>query len=71
MLWTSTSFAVDRAGGRIRQERGGRPHPCRIARPLRRHGVETKALKGMGYDIAHDTWSATDDLSVNYMLCGV
>ncbi|MBF0392328.1 MAG: bifunctional 2-polyprenyl-6-hydroxyphenol methylase/3-demethylubiquinol 3-O-methyltransferase UbiG [Alphaproteobacteria bacterium] len=45
--------------------------PSEFAAGLRRHGVETKALKGMGYDIAHDTWSATDDLSVNYMLCGV
>jgi 2-polyprenyl-6-hydroxyphenyl methylase / 3-demethylubiquinone-9 3-methyltransferase len=45
--------------------------PSELARGLRRHDVETKALKGVGYNPMTDSWGLSPDLGVNYMAFGI
>lgn len=42
--------------------------PSEFVLGLRRSGLTTTALAGIGYDWRRDTWRETADLSVNYML---
>ena len=41
--------------------------PSEMARGLRRHGMALVALRGMTYAPGTDTWSLSDDVTVNYM----
>ena len=42
--------------------------PSEFVLGLRRNGLATTALVGLGYDWSRGSWRETDDLSVNYML---
>lgn len=42
--------------------------PSELANGLRRHGIVVKEQKGMSYGVLDDSWTLTDDLSVNYMV---
>jgi len=45
--------------------------PSEFVLGLRRAGLATTRLAGLGYDWRRGDWSETDDLSVNYMLVAV
>jgi len=45
--------------------------PSEFANGLRAGGVEVTDLKGMTFNPIADEWAVTDDLDVNYLLCGV
>jgi len=45
--------------------------PSEFVLGLRRNGLATTAVVGLGYDCISSGWSETDDLSVNYMLAAV
>ncbi|MGE5268405.1 MAG: bifunctional 2-polyprenyl-6-hydroxyphenol methylase/3-demethylubiquinol 3-O-methyltransferase UbiG [Thiohalocapsa sp.] len=45
--------------------------PSEFVSGLRRRGLATTALRGLGYDWTRGEWSETADLSVNYMLMAV
>ena len=45
--------------------------PSEFVLGLRRVGLTTTALSGLGYDWGSGSWRETDDLSVNYMLASV
>ena len=45
--------------------------PSEFVLGLRRAGLVTTALRGLGYDWLTGEWRETDDLSVNYMLAAV
>jgi 2-polyprenyl-6-hydroxyphenyl methylase/3-demethylubiquinone-9 3-methyltransferase len=45
--------------------------PSEFALPLRRAGLATTRLAGLGYDWLSGAWRISDDLSVNYMLVAV
>lgn len=45
--------------------------PSKFVGGLRRVGLKTIALRGLGYDWRHGDWRETDDLSVNYMLAAI
>ena len=42
--------------------------PSEFAEGLRKNGLEIKHMNGMTFNPFKDTWSLTDDLSVNYLL---
>jgi 2-polyprenyl-6-hydroxyphenyl methylase/3-demethylubiquinone-9 3-methyltransferase len=42
--------------------------PSEFADGLRKNGMDVKLLKGMTFNPFRDSWSLTDDLSVNYLL---
>jgi 2-polyprenyl-3-methyl-5-hydroxy-6-metoxy-1,4-benzoquinol methylase len=42
--------------------------PSELVLGLRRNGLWTSRIAGIGYDFAVGEWSATRDLSVNYIL---
>jgi 2-polyprenyl-6-hydroxyphenyl methylase/3-demethylubiquinone-9 3-methyltransferase len=45
--------------------------PSEFSLPLRRAGLRTTRLAGLGYDWRRGEWRLCDDLSVNYMLAAV
>ncbi len=45
--------------------------PSEFASGLRPHGLTVQTLKGMTYSPMGDSWSLTDDLTVNYLLFAV
>jgi 2-polyprenyl-6-hydroxyphenyl methylase / 3-demethylubiquinone-9 3-methyltransferase len=45
--------------------------PSEFSLPLRRAGLATTRLAGLGYDWPRGTWRISDDLSINYMLVAV
>jgi len=45
--------------------------PSEFVLGLRRAGLATVRLAGLGYDWQRGEWSESDDLSVNYMLVAV